>query len=99
MQLKFEDNDLERLAYDPQVDTTRWTPDVTKAFRRVIFLVENAKDDRDIRALRALRLEKQNGKRAGTSSVRINSQYRLILRFKAAANDKIAVIIKAVDYH
>ena len=99
MQLKFEDNDLERLAYDPKAHTSRWSPDVTKAFRRVLFYIENAKDERDIRALKGLRMEKLKGKRTGTSSVRINSQYRLILRFEAAANNRIAVIIEAVDYH
>lgn len=99
MQLEFEDDNLERLAYDPEAHTARWSPDVTKSFRRVLFLIENAKDDRDIRALKGLRLEKLKGKRTGTWSVRINSQYRLILRFKTAANNRIAVIIEAVDYH
>lgn len=99
MRLEFEDDDLERLAYDSRPHTTRWSPDVTKSYRRVLFAIESAKDDRDIRALKSLRLEKLKGKRADTWSVRINSQYRLILRFKTAADDRIAVILEAVDYH
>jgi proteic killer suppression protein len=99
MQLEFNDDELERLAYDPQAHTTRWGPDVTKAFQRVLFYIANAEDERDIRASKGLRLEKLKGKRAGTWSVRINSKYRLILRFETSADTKVAVVIEAVDYH
>jgi proteic killer suppression protein len=99
MQLKFEDADLERLAYDFDARTARWSPEVTRAYRRVVFLLENAQDERDVRSFKGLRLEKLKGTRAGTSSLRINTQYRLIVRFGASPDGRIAVIIEAVDYH
>jgi len=99
MQLEFEDDDLEHLAYASEFHTTRWSPEVTKAYRKVVFLIKNATDERDIRNFKGLRLEKLKGTRAGTSSVRINDQYRLILRFETHADNKVAVIIEAVDYH
>jgi proteic killer suppression protein len=97
--LKFEDGELERLAYEPEVRARRWSPDITRAYRRVIYLIANATDERDLRQFKGLRLEKLKGKRAGTSSVRINDQYRLVLRFEITADSKTAVVIEAVDYH
>ena len=99
MLLEFNDSELERLAYELDFHTSRWSPDVTRSFRRVLYVIENAKDERDIRNFKGLRLEKLKGDRAGTFSVRINSQYRLILKFKTAHDGKVAVIIEAVDYH
>jgi proteic killer suppression protein len=97
--LEFKDGELERLAYDPGYATKRWSPDITRAYRRVINLISSATTERDLRQFKGLRLEKLKGKRAGTSSARINDQYRLILRFESANDGKVAVIIEAVDYH
>lgn len=99
MQLRFEDAELERLAYEAEFRVRRWSTDLTRAYRRVIQIISSAEDERDLRSLKGLRLEKLKGTRAGTSSVRINDQYRLVLRFETDANNKIAIIIEAVDYH
>lgn len=99
MQLKFEDEELESLAYQLDFRVPRWPPDVTRSYRRVVNLIANAVDERDLRSLKGLRLEKLKGKRAGTSSVRINDQHRLVLRFEKANPGTVVVIIEAVDYH
>lgn len=99
MQLRFEDAELERLAFQAGFRTKRWSQDVTSAYRRVIQLISSAVNEQDLRQFKGLRLEKLKGKRVGTSSVRINNQYRLILRFESIADGKLAVIIEAVDYH
>ena len=99
MHLKFEDKELERLAYEQDYQLARWSSDITRAYRRVINLISNATDERDIRGFKGLRLEKLKGKRKGTLSVRINDQHRLVLRFEAIEQDKFAVVIEAIDYH
>lgn len=99
MRLEFEDEELRSLAFESGSHTKRWSQDVTRAYRRVINLVSNATSEQDLRHFKGLRLEKLKGKRAGTSSVRINDKYRLILRFRTRSDGRVAVIIEAVDYH
>lgn len=99
MRIEFEDDELRRLAYESAFHTKRWSSDVTKAYRRVVNLIINAASDQDLRNLRGLRLEQLKGNRAGTSSVRINDQYRLILRFFTDQDGRVAIVIEAVDYH
>lgn len=99
MLLEYEDKNLELLAYDPTHKTSKWSPNVTKAYRRRIQQLHAAVDEQDLRTLRSLHLEKLKGNRAGTWSIRIDMQYRLILRFHTRDGGRIAVIIEAVDYH
>lgn len=97
--LEFDDDELRCLAYDASYHTKRWSTDVTKAYRKVIQLIDAAADERDLRAFKGLRLEQLKGRRAGTSAVRINSQYRLILRFTTSEDGRTAIVLEAVDYH
>lgn len=99
MRLEFEDEELEHLAFEPEFRTRRWSQDVASAYRRVLNLISSAPSDHDLRQFKGLRLEKLKGKRAGTSSVRINDQYRLVLRFRTDDDGRLAVIIEALDYH
>jgi toxin HigB-1 len=99
VRLEFEDEELELLAFEPEFRTKRWSQDVTRAYRRVINLISSAPNEQDLRQFKGLRLEKLKGKRAGTASVRINDQYRLVLRFSADSDGRVAVVIEAVDYH
>lgn len=99
MQVEYEDNDLELLACDPNYRTSRWSPNVTKAYRRRIQQLHAAVDDQALRALKSLHLEKLKGDRDGTWSIRIDMQYRLILRFQTQDSGRIAFVVEAVDYH
>lgn len=99
MRLEFEDEELEHLAFEVGFRTKRWSQDVTRAYRRVINLISSAQSEQDLRQFKGLRLEKLKGKRAGSSSVRINDQYRLVLRFLTDDKGRLAVIVEAVDYH
>lgn len=94
MQVDYEDEDLRRLAYEPDHRTTRWAPNVTKAYRRRIQQLHAAVTDQDLRALKSLHLEKLKGDRAGTWSIRIDTQYRLILRFQTQDGGRIAIVVK-----
>lgn len=99
MRLEFEDVELERLAYDVGASTKRWPPDVTRAYRRRIQQIAAANDDRDLRAVKSLHLEKLRGDRAGTHSIRINQKYRLIVRFTTTPTGRTTVIVDGLDYH
>ena len=58
-----------------------------------------AEDERDLRALRSLHLEQLKGDRAGTSSIRLNKQFRLILKFATDNDGRVVIVIEMVDYH
>ena len=99
MRITFEDDVLRRLADDPDFNPKQWGRDVIRAYRKKLQLLDAAQDERDLRAVKSLRLEKLEGNRAGTSSIRLNDQYRLILRFTTDASGRVAVVLELVDYH
>jgi proteic killer suppression protein len=98
LQVEYKDDDLRRLAEDPDFRPKRWGTDVIRAYRKKIQVLHAAKDERDLAALRGLRLERLDGDREGTSSIRLNDQFRLILTFKTE-NGRVAVVLELVDYH
>jgi proteic killer suppression protein len=89
---------LRRLAEDPDFRPKKWGTDVIRAYRKKLQLIVDATDERDLRAMRSLRLEQLSGDREGTSSIRLNDQFRLILNFKTE-DERVAVILELVDYH
>ena len=98
MDVEYEDESLERLETDPSYDGGHGRP-VVKAFRKTIQLIKAARDERAFYALRSLRFEKLKGKLAGVHSMRLNDQWRLLMRFEEKVNGKIVVIISIADYH
>jgi proteic killer suppression protein len=98
MEVRFEDPDLDRLETDVRFDGGCQAGIVTK-FRMRMQMIRSAPDERDFRALSSLHFEKLKGGRAGEFSMRLNKQWRLILRFDGKGKDKIAVIVGIEDYH
>ena len=98
MRIEYQDEVLRRLAEEIEFFPKGWSRDAIKAFRRKLQLIAAAKDERDIYALRSLRLEQLKGGLDGQSSIRLNDQFRLILRFKTEG-DRVAVLLELVDYH
>jgi len=74
-------------------------PDLLRAFRRVVDVIAAAPDERTLYGLRGLRLEKLRGDRAGQYSVRLNDQYRLVLKIERDAEGPYLTIVEIVDYH
>ncbi len=99
MHIEFEDDNLRRLYSEPEFRLPRIGPELVGHFRRKMQVVGDAHDERDLRAMRSLRLEKLTGNRAGQYSIRLNDQWRLILRFRTGADGRVAVIVELVDYH
>lgn len=99
MIIEYDDDDLRRLAEDANYAPRQWSRDIIRAFRKKIQLLAAAKDDRDLRNMRGLKFEQLKGARAGTSSVRLNDQFRLILRFRTEPEGRVVIVVELVDYH
>jgi toxin HigB-1 len=98
MHVEFESDELDRLETDPSYSSGR-SDSIVKAYRKRMQQIRAAPDERTFYALRALRFEKLLGDRKGQYSMRLNDQWRLIMRFRGDGPAKIAVIIEIVDYH
>ena len=99
VRILFEDDELRRVAEDASYTPKQWGPNVAKAYRKKIQILTHAVDERDLRALRSLHLEQLKGDRAGTSSIRLSKQFRLILKFATDNDGRVVIVIEMVDYH
>ena len=99
MRVVFEDDALRRLAEDVSYAPPRWGADIIKAYRKKIQVLRAATDERDLYAMRSLRLKQLKGNRAGTSSIRLNDQFRLIITFETDDEGRMVIVIEMVDYH
>lgn len=98
MLVRYDDPNLERLEFDPSFNNN-FSMAIVRAFRKVIGAVRAAKDERDFRNMRSLNFEKLQGKRSSEYSLRLNIQWRLIVRFEGDHPDKVVVIVSVEDYH
>lgn len=99
MRVVFEDDDLRRPAEDASYAPRPWGTDVIKAYWKKIQVLRAAIDERDLRAMRSLRLERLKGNRAGTSSIRLNDQLRVIVNVETADDGRMVIVIEMVDDH
>lgn len=99
MFVEFENDDLRRLYEEPEFRLPKIGPELTRKFRKVVGLVVQANDERDLRAMVSLHYEKLEGGRAGQRSLRLDKQWRLIVRVETAEDQKTIVVIEIVDYH
>lgn len=99
MEVDFDDASYERLEADLGYEAG-FGRKVVKAYRKRLQLIRAAADERDFYALKSLHFEKLKGDREGQYSMRLNAQWRLILRFaKREGDGKIVVIVSIIDYH
>jgi proteic killer suppression protein len=98
MEVAFDDESLDRLETDPAF-TGGFGDPVVKAFRKRMQQIRSAQDERTFFALRSLNFEKLKGDREGQHSMRLNSQWRLIVKLEGKAPMKVVRIIEITDYH
>lgn len=98
MEVEFEDPDLERLETDRRFEGG-YAPGIVKAFRMRMQFIRASADERNFASWRALRFEKLKGDRADQFSMRLNDQWRLILKLRKEQTGKIVVVISIADYH
>lgn len=99
VRIVFADDDLHRLYEDAGFRLVRLGPKLTRSFRKCIGLLAAASSEVELRKFRSLNLEKLKGDRAGQYSIRLDQQWRLILRFATTDDGRAAIIIEIVDYH
>ncbi|HZZ81472.1 MAG TPA: type II toxin-antitoxin system RelE/ParE family toxin [Gemmataceae bacterium] len=77
----------------------RYSADIRKAFLKRLQVIRAAIDERDFYSLKSLHFEKLKGDRSDERSMRLNDQWRLILKIKPG-NPKATVMICGIeDYH
>lgn len=98
MEIAYDDESLERLETDPTY-TAGFGDAIVKAFRKRIQQIRAAIDERTFYALRSLNFEKLKGNREGQYSMRLNDQWRLIVKLEGTAPSKVIRVVEIVDYH
>lgn len=97
MLVRHEDKRLERMERDVSYHAS-FSPDVAKAFRKRMQFIRAAIDERTFYAMKSLHYEKLKGDREGQRSMRLNDQWRLILRVEVS-EDRTVVVISIADYY
>ena len=98
MDVEVEDASLRRLEQDASY-SGGYDPGVVKAFRKRMQLVRAAIDERAFIPMKSLHYEKLKGDLEGYNSMRLNDQWRLLLKLVRKPDGKLAVIVAIVDYH
>lgn len=98
MNLDFEKPEYERLWRDPTYNAG-FDPAIVKKFRQRVQQIEAAIDERTFYNMKSLHFEKLSGNRTGQYSMRLNMQWRLILKIEENNEGKLVVIVSIVDYH
>lgn len=98
MEVRFEEASLQRLEADGSY-AAGLEPALVKAFRKRLQFIRAAPDERTFYAMKSLHYEKLKGDREGQHSMRLNDQWRLILRLEQDDTGKVVVVISILDYH
>ena len=99
MRLQFEDDNLRRLHEEHDYVHPRLGTEVARAFRKKVAYLEEAESEVDLRNYKALRLEKLRGSRSGQHSIRLNRQWRLIIRMQADTEGRLLIIVEVVNHY
>lgn len=99
MKYRIEDRELQKMDDDARYVSRRFSKAVHTGFRKAMFHIKAVANAADLHAFRGLRFERLKGDRTGQHSMRLNDQFRLIVRMEKATNDQEIVVIEIVDYH
>jgi len=97
MHVRHTDRRLLRMEQDASYDGGLGR-EVAKAFRRRMQFIRAAIDERAFYAMKSLHYEKLKGDRLHQRSMRLNDQWRLVLRIESTG-ERTVVIISIEDYH
>lgn len=98
MEVEFANDELERLANDPDAAKGGWRA-IIGVYRRRIQFMKAAPDERDFYAMKSLHFEKLKGSRSHQRSMRLNDQWRLILEVVPGTPKNTIRVIGIEDYH
>lgn len=98
VRFRFANRKLEQL-YTAEAGAAKYPPHVLDAFFEVMEVIRAAPDERDLYVLKSLRYEKLKGKRKHQRSLRLGSQYRLVVQ-RLEDEAGLYLLIEAIeDYH
>ncbi len=97
MRFRFRGRKL-RALYTDEKGCERFPTEVVDAFFTVMSYIAAPADERDFRALRSLHFEKLSGDRKGQHSLRLNKQWRLIVRLQTDSTGKY-LFIEDIENH
>lgn len=97
--VEFVDPKLESLYFDAKVAHPRMSRELVRSYRKVVGLLYSVTDDQELRAYRALHLEKLTGDRRGQWALRLLAGNRLIVRFRTDPQGRVVIVVEIVDYH
>ena len=98
MNFRHADSDLARMDADDS-HHGGFHPKLADRFRQRMEQIRAANDDRDLRAIKALRFEKLKGGRAHRHSMRLDKQFRLIFEVETRPGGNVLVIVAIEAYH
>ena len=98
MDFGFANRKLECL-YTGEQGARRFPPQVVDAFFEVMNVIDAARDERDLRALKHLHFEKLKGRRKHQRSLALHGGFRLVVQLLEDADGKYLLIEEIVDYH
>jgi proteic killer suppression protein len=98
MDVEFDDPDLDRLETDPKF-TADWPPPIVRGYRKIMRVIRDSLDERDLYALRGLRFKKRKPPHDHQHSIRINDQMRLIVELRGDGPKKKNGVIEITDPH
>ncbi len=98
MEVKFKDQAHDRLETDASF-TAGFSAPIVTMYRKRLQQIRAAPDERTFYALKSLHFEKLKGDRTGQYSMRLNDQWRLIIKLQADSSGKTVVVIGIADYH
>lgn len=94
----FADSTLELIETE-NAGQTRLPVPVIKSARRKLTVLRAAPDDRALRNWKSLHYEKLKGDRDGQRSIRLNDQYRMVLKLDETTTPPTVTVIAIEDYH
>ena len=98
VEVTFGDSDLGDLESNPDFRST-FSPQVVRAYRRLIRYIRDATDERDLRAYSGKHFEKLKGDRGHQCSMQINDKLRLVFEISKGNPKNIIHVVEIVDYH
>lgn len=98
MDVRHQDKDLERLETDAKFDGG-FGQAVVRGYRKVMQVIRAADNILDLYNMKSLRFEKLEGSKTEERSLRLNQQWRLIVRLDKSGEVTVVVIQEITDYH
>ncbi len=98
MDVIFDNDSLRKLEEDAAYDAG-FDRSIVRSYRMRIQFIRAADDERAFYNMKSLHYEKLKGDLNGFYSMRLNKQWRLILKYKEGDSGKLVVVVSISDYH